>query len=108
LEIAYRTGLLCIDVLLAGLVVTAGLLVVGLLLAFIFSTLAYWAFGRFDPLGALALEMAAEPTPRGERSLVHLPWDYRLKARADSLFGLRHSEPYSDPRSASDADAFDG
>jgi len=97
LEIAYRAGLLCIDVLLAGLGVAASLLVVGLLLAIIFSTLAFWASGRFDPFGALALEMAAEPTPRGERPFVHLPWDYRLKGRADALFGLRHSEPYSDP-----------
>jgi hypothetical protein len=98
LEISYRAALLCIDVLIVGLGCTAMILVAGLLLALISSTLALWAFGLFDPLGALALEMAAEPTPRGERSFVHLPWDYRLKVRANSPFGLRHSEPYSDPR----------
>jgi anaerobic selenocysteine-containing dehydrogenase len=45
------------------------------------------------------LELAAEPTPRGEQTFVHVSWDQRVQERADGKLALRHSAPYSDPGS---------
>jgi hypothetical protein len=99
LEFLYRVALGFLDLSLIVLAAAGSLLPIALLLVSVSSTLNYWAIGRFDPLGALMLELAAEPTPRGEQSFVHVSWDQRAQERADGNLVLRHSKPYADPQS---------
>lgn len=96
LEFLYRSAL-CIDLVLACvLALLSTLLVFFLVAAWTLSTATYFAFGKFAPIEALMLEMAAEPTPRGSHQFVHLPWEERIERRRSVTFGLRHSAPYGD------------
>jgi len=96
LSVAQRTGVFAIDVV-AGVFALVFILFASLLITtLVVSTATFAVFGRFDPLGAFVLEMAAEPVPHGRQTLIHLPWDAHLNERAARLLGLRHSQPYSD------------
>jgi hypothetical protein len=72
-------------------------LVCALVSVTVLSTFTLWAFGSFSPVAALALEMAAEPVPRGTHEFVHLSWENGSSARQKDGFSLRHSAPYEDP-----------
>jgi hypothetical protein len=70
LEGLYRISLGVVNLVVGGIVgLGAGLLLLPLLTETI-STLTLLVFGRFDPMSALWLDMAAEPVPHG----AHTPW----------------------------------